>query len=1336
MNKMPRFFFFSLFFILIMFGACTDPGPCGGAYCQKGFECDAGKCLPVDVEDTDSIEADTDTGTEEEDTASEDPDPVDEQDTDEEDSFEPEELEHPVCEPECGSQQICNEEGCTCVVGFDDCDNEPENGCEVWLAQDSEHCGDCPTVCGFGQFCTGGECVCPDGLESCSESCVNLQTDWANCGECGVVCNFGEVCTGGSCKCGEGEGCGEEESCCGNPPVCVSEDAPICTCGTVACMAAQLCCFVEVEEGDFHDTCISVDHDPLHCGSCDVQCGIGQVCINSTCECQPGFLDCEGSGNSCSTNPDSDVEHCGECSHACEPGEVCSQSECQLICQGGFEDCGGSCINLQTDRTHCGECGNACEVGMVCASGECVLSCQDGLDDCSGNCVNLQSDRTHCGDCGNVCDTGNVCSLGECELICQEGLENCGDNCVNVQTARIHCGECGEICESGEVCSSGECVLLCSPGLNNCDGNCVNLQTNLNYCGACNDTCNPGMVCSSGECAHNCQEGFTDCERSCVNLQRDRTHCGGCESACENGNVCSLGECVVSCHTSLSDCGGNCVNLQSDRTHCGDCGNVCDTGNVCSLGECELSCQDDLSDCGGDCVDVVSDRHYCGHCNNPCSSSEECVDGECVVWCPEDLTGCSGNCVNLQTDRSNCRVCGNVCSSGEVCAEGVCELICHDGLDNCNNWCVNLQSDLANCGECGAGCGSGQVCVEGECQLFCSEAQEVCDNSCVNIQNDRTHCGVCGNQCGDFQICLDAQCTSHRTDCGHIGGGCDYGETCSDDHLCCLNDRCYSPTMSITGGSFWMGCNEEDCTNITQALPYHEVDVPEFEIDLTEVTLGQYRACVEDNENCSEPSTKDPSTVGLEYCNWGTDDREEHPVNCIDWYQARNYCDWTGKRLCSESEWEKAARGTDGRIYPWGDDVPDCNRAVNSGCPGDTYPVGFRPAGVYGLYDMAGNVWEWLEDDWHDSYDDDDVPDDGTPWIDSPRAFERVKHGGAFTSLGRYLRSFFRNSNEPDFVYNYMGVRCCRSICSNDSNCHEFRSCCNGTCVDLTSSNRNCGECGYECSAGATCVDSVCICGVLGGICGEEETCEDGLCCSDNRCSAPMATIPAGPFMMGCDREQYVCPSNELPYHEVNVPEFEIDVTEVTQRAYRACVDDNENCSEPSTEGVEYCNWGTDDREEHPVNCIDWDQARNYCDWAGKRLCSESEWEKAARGIDGRIYPWGNTEATCDWAVMHRDEVNGCGEDRTWPVGSKPAGMYGLYDMAGNVWEVVEDDYHSTYNDAPDDGEPWIENPRGSVHIRRGGSFLSVVSSSLRASIRSHFSSGSNGGVRCCRDAP
>lgn len=166
-----------------------------------------------------------------------------------------------------------------------------------------------------------------------------------------------------------------------------------------------------------------------------------------------------------------------------------------------------------------------------------------------------------------------------------------------------------------------------------------------------------------------------------------------------------------------------------------------------------------------------------------------------------------------------------------------------------------------------------------------------------------------------------------------------------------------------------------------------------------------------------------------------------------------------------------------------------------------------------------------------------------------------------------------------------------------------------------------------------------------------------------------MVLIPGGPFRKGCPLGARTCSGAR----EWNVKAFYMDQTEVTVAAYGACVTAGV-CAAPRV--GEYCdenefNWGHADRSSHPINCVTFEHALTYCNWLGKRLPAADEWEKAARGTDGRIYPWGDQRPSCSRAV-----VAGCTKGITAPVGSRPRGAspYGLLDMAGNVSEIALDD--------------------------------------------------------------
>lgn len=172
-----------------------------------------------------------------------------------------------------------------------------------------------------------------------------------------------------------------------------------------------------------------------------------------------------------------------------------------------------------------------------------------------------------------------------------------------------------------------------------------------------------------------------------------------------------------------------------------------------------------------------------------------------------------------------------------------------------------------------------------------------------------------------------------------------------------------------------------------------------------------------------------------------------------------------------------------------------------------------------------------------------------------------------------------------------------------------------------------------------------------------------------------MCFVPAGSFRAGCrTRPGVTCVKGEAEEYQGRTSGVWVDRHEVTVADYEECVRSG-RCEQPLP--GEACNWGRG-RGRHPINCVGWEQARRYCDWAGKRLPEPDEWEKAARGEDGRLYPWGNQAPTCTLAVLNLGG-NGCGTQATASVGSRRAGAgpYGHLDLAGNVWEWVGNTQHS-----------------------------------------------------------
>jgi eukaryotic-like serine/threonine-protein kinase len=227
----------------------------------------------------------------------------------------------------------------------------------------------------------------------------------------------------------------------------------------------------------------------------------------------------------------------------------------------------------------------------------------------------------------------------------------------------------------------------------------------------------------------------------------------------------------------------------------------------------------------------------------------------------------------------------------------------------------------------------------------------------------------------------------------------------------------------IPQGEFSMGNDNGDADE----APMHSISLDAYWIDQTEVTNAMYAKCTQTGV-CQPPSQSFSQAHNAYYSNLQYAD---YPVIYVNWNEAQSYCKWVGGRLPTEAEWEKAARGTDGRKYPWGNDTPTCSLADfwsgNSGCVGDTTVVGSYPTGasLYGALDMAGNVWEWVAD-WYDAAYYSNSPAFNPPG--PPAGDNRVLRGGSWGDTGDYLSTSIRLRYDPAFSLDYVGFRCARSL--------------------------------------------------------------------------------------------------------------------------------------------------------------------------------------------------------------------------------------------------------------------------------------------------------------------
>ena len=229
----------------------------------------------------------------------------------------------------------------------------------------------------------------------------------------------------------------------------------------------------------------------------------------------------------------------------------------------------------------------------------------------------------------------------------------------------------------------------------------------------------------------------------------------------------------------------------------------------------------------------------------------------------------------------------------------------------------------------------------------------------------------------------------------------------------------------------------------------------------------------------------------------------------------------------------------------------------------------------------------------------------------------------------------------------------------------------------------------------------------------------------------PMITIPAGAFLMGTPEGQGR--ADEWPQRSIYLDAFEIDQVEVTNERYMQFVKATGHRTPPNPYGTGPLRSLTG-IEHLPVVQTTWYDAKAYCGWAKKRLPTEAEWEKAARGTDGRLYPWGNDPPTAKRANFDRE----WDEEKTLhPVGSLPGGdsPYGVKDMAGNAREWVADWYDAEYYQQAPDRNPQGPDKKGVVRSIRGGSWHSPASDLTTAARgRGGFALQTHGtGFRCAR---
>jgi formylglycine-generating enzyme required for sulfatase activity len=449
-----------------------------------------------------------------------------------------------------------------------------------------------------------------------------------------------------------------------------------------------------------------------------------------------------------------------------------------------------------------------------------------------------------------------------------------------------------------------------------------------------------------------------------------------------------------------------------------------------------------------------------------------------------------------------------------------------------------------------------------------------------------------------------------------------------------LQDGIPGPEMVfLPDGTFTMG-DEKGRDN---EKPVHQVTLSHFSVGKYPVTFEEY------DQFCNDTGREQPSDEG-----WG---RDRRPVINVSWDEAVEYCKWLNKqtgqdyRLLSEAQWEYACRAGSEAAYCFGDDEKQLGEYAwywdNS--ENKTHPVGEKKPNAWGLYDLHGNVWEWVQD-WYGDYPSEPQSDPSGPESGSAR----VIRGGGWGDGAGNCRSAYRGGYDPGVRGGNLGFRLARL--------------------------------GPLSSYPFTLSPQIPVPGL-----------RDKLI--DDSIAPKMVWLPGGTFVMGDNNSSR---NNEKPVHEVSVDAFSIGQYPVTFEEY------DRFCEATRREKPSDWEWG---RGTRPAIEVSWEDAAAYCEWLSQqtgahyRLLTEAEWEYACRAGSATRYCFGDDEQSLgDYAWYSKNA-----ESKTHPVGEKLQNDWQLYDMHGNVWEWVQD-WFGDYSKEPQTNPSGPE--QGSNRVFRGGSWI------------------------------
>ena len=627
------------------------------------------------------------------------------------------------------------------------------------------------------------------------------------------------------------------------------------------------------------------------------------------------------------------------------------------------------------------------------------LLIRDPADPCAQQCYGRECGPDGCGgNCGACPDTTDCSADGRCLAICSF---DCGDRECGSACPGANCGEC----DAGLTCKlDGLCAAPC-------EDPCSETACGASTCGSVTCwTCKPGDVCADGSCVNPCADDCVD--MACGFGPICALSCGECDESqtCNIEGVCAPGA-EPTCGNETLERGEYC---DSDTL---DCSVIFADPDISGQAACSDNCvQYDTSDCKSPAV-----------CNNGLIEGSEICDSDsldCRLLNP-GYTGGRAPC------KTNCKGYNETDCLGEIVAEceGACtagenSAFCLDGLLLCE--CIAGEEagqwTAQNCETtCTEDAGAEGTCHQGIC--LCSEIDGDLDTDEDGDADEEPPEGPCfPDPCNAHGACNpdDGTCTCNE---GYDGPACDecstdyvgypdcapnpcipdpcngYGECNTDDGSCTCEenytgDNCEQCAtgyfgyplcveelvwVSIPAGNYWMGCSLNDVDCYSDEKPRHYKTIAAFEITETEITQEQYEALAGSN----------PSFYG---------DCPTCPVERVNWETAKSFCEALGGHLPSEAQWEYAARAGTTTPYVCGE-TTDCLSTIawynDTSESARTHPVAWLQSNSFGLYDMLGNVDEWVSDCWHNSYSD--APSDETSW-DEDNCTQGVIRGGNYGS--------------------------------------------------------------------------------------------------------------------------------------------------------------------------------------------------------------------------------------------------------------------------------------------------------------------------------------------------